>query len=234
MAEEQKYAISEWPDTAKIYDRLHALIQVPPMTIRRDRMKEYLDYYDTKCTKSRALTDEAKNYIPGGVQHNLAFNYPFPIAIEKASGAFMGDVDGNQYIDFLQAGGPTVLGSNYAPVREKVAEVINESGPVTGLFSEYELKLAKLVNRLVPSVEMLRMFGSGTEAVMAAIRAARTHTGKRKIIKVGGAYHGWSDSMVYGLHVQARGASNPKEYRWARPATQKKFFPTISLGCGVC
>ena len=162
MAEEQKYAISEWPDTAKIYDRLHALVQVPPMTIRRDKMKEYLDYYDTKCTKSRALTDEAKNYIPGGVQHNLAFNYPFPIAIEKASGALMGDVDGNQYIDFLQAGGPTVLGSNYAPLREQVAGVVEQSGPVTGLFHEYELKLAQLVNRLMPSCELFRMLGSGT------------------------------------------------------------------------
>ncbi|HWQ22459.1 MAG TPA: aspartate aminotransferase family protein, partial [Clostridia bacterium] len=109
MNEGQTYAISQWHDTAAIYDRLHALIQVPPMNIRPDRMKEFLDYFDTKCTKSRALTDEAKNYIPGGVQHNLAFNYPFPIAVEKADGAFMWDADGNQYIDFLQAGGPTVL-----------------------------------------------------------------------------------------------------------------------------
>jgi len=225
MAEEQKYAISEWHDTGTIYDRLNALIQVPPMTIRRDRMKEYLDYFNTKCTRSKALTDEAKNYIPGGVQHNLAFNYPFPIAIEKASGALMGDVDGNQYIDFLQAGGPTVLGSNYAPVRDKVAEVINESGPVTGLFSEYELKLAKLVNRLVPSVEMLRMFGSGTEAVMAAIRAARTHTGKRKIIKVGGAYHGWSDSMVYGLHVPGTGRFESKGIPAGSTSNTEEVFP---------
>lgn len=225
MDEEQKYAISEWPDTAAIYDRLHALVQVPPMTIRRDKMKEYLEYYDTKCTKSRALTDEAKNYIPGGVQHNLAFNYPFPIAVEKASGAFMWDADGNQYIDFLQAGGPTVLGSNYALVRDKVAEVINESGPVTGLFSEYELKLAKLVNRLVPSVEMLRMFGSGTEAVMGAIRAARTHTGKRKIIKVGGAYHGWSDSMVYGLHVPGTGRFESKGIPTGATGNTEEVFP---------
>jgi glutamate-1-semialdehyde 2,1-aminomutase len=230
VAEEQKYAISEWHDTAIIYDRLHALIQVPPMTIRRDKMKEYLDYFDTKCTKSKALTDEAKNYIPGGVQHNLAFNYPFPIAIQKASGALIWDADGNRYIDFLQAGGPTVLGSNYAPVREKVAEVINESGPVTGLFCEYELKLAKLVNRLVPSVEMLRMFGSGTEAVMAAVRAARTHTGKRKIIKVGGAYHGWSDSMVYGLHLPGTGRFESKGIPIGATGNTEEVFPNDLAG----
>jgi glutamate-1-semialdehyde aminotransferase len=110
-------------------------------------------------------------------------------------------VDGNRYIDFLQAGGPTVLGSNYAPVREKVRELIEHCGPVTGLFHEYELKLAELVNRLMPAVEMFRMLGSGTESVMAAIRAARTFTHKKYVIKVGGAYHGWSDQMVYGLHI---------------------------------
>ncbi|HWQ22085.1 MAG TPA: aminotransferase class III-fold pyridoxal phosphate-dependent enzyme, partial [Clostridia bacterium] len=110
-------------------------------------------------------------------------------------------------------------------VRDKVAEVINESGPVTGLFSEYELKLAKLVNRLVPSVEMLRMFGSGTEAVMGAIRAARTHTGKRKIIKVGGAYHGWSDSMVYGLHVPGTGRFESRGIPTGATGNTEEVFP---------
>ena len=94
-----------------------------------------------------------------------------------------------------------MLGSNYAPVRDKVVELLQECGPVTGLFHEYELKLAELVNRFMPAIEMFRMLGSGTESVMAAIRAARTYTGKKYVIKIGGAYHGWSDQMVYGLHV---------------------------------
>ena len=110
------------------------------------------------------------------MQHNLAFNYPFPIAIEKADGAYLWDADGNRYIDFLQAGGPTVLGSNYAPVRDKVIEMLQTCGPVTGLFHEYELKLAQLVNRLMPSIEMFRMLGSGTESVMGAMRVARLAT----------------------------------------------------------
>ncbi|HLN05286.1 MAG TPA: aminotransferase class III-fold pyridoxal phosphate-dependent enzyme, partial [Acidimicrobiales bacterium] len=131
----------------------------------------------------------------------LAFNYPFPIAVERAEGAYMWDADGNQYIDLLQAGGPTVLGSNYGPVQQRVISLLESSGPVTGLFNEYELKLAELLHRLVPSVEMFRMFGSGTESVMAAIRAARAATKKRYVIKSGGAYHGWSDQMVYGMHV---------------------------------
>lgn len=197
----QQYAISEWHDTDEIYARLRDLVSQPIRPIRRERMKAFLDYFETRCAKSKALTDEAKKVIPGGVQHNLAFNYPFPLAVERADGAYMWDVDGNQYIDFLQAGGPTVLGSNYPPVRDKVSELLRTCGPVTGLFHEYELKLAQLINRFMPSVEMFRMLGSGTEAVMAAIRAARAFTGKKKVIKAGGAYHGWSDQMVYGLHI---------------------------------
>jgi glutamate-1-semialdehyde aminotransferase/ribulose-5-phosphate 4-epimerase/fuculose-1-phosphate aldolase len=198
---DQRYAISEYPDVAAVYAGLETLVSRPLRKVRPAVMKEYLDYFETKCARSKALSDEANEYIPGGVQHNLAFSYPFPLAIEKADGAHLWDVDGNRYIDFLQAGGPTVLGSNYPPLRDKIVELLAECGPVTGLFHEYELKLAELVNRFMPAVEMFRMLGSGTESVMAAIRVARTFTGKKYVIKTGGAYHGWSDQMVYGLHV---------------------------------
>ena len=107
----------------------------PPRPVRRDKMTEYLNYFDIKCMQSQQLTNEAKQIIPGGVQHNLAFNYPFPIAIEKAEGAYLWDADGNQYIDFLQAGGPTILGSNYAPVREKVIEMLQTCGASFGICS---------------------------------------------------------------------------------------------------
>lgn len=222
---EQKYAISEYPDTAQIYADLKNLTSQPVRPIRKDKMEKVLDYFASSCKRSKELTDEAKKLIPGGVQHNLAFNYPFPIAIEKAEGAHMWDVDGNQYIDFLQAGGPTVLGSNYAPVREKVIEMLQTCGPVTGLFHEYELKLAQLINRLMPAVEMFRMLGTGTESVMAAVRAARAFTGKKKIIKSGGAYHGWSDSMVYGLHVPGTGRLEAKGIPFGATGNTQEFFP---------
>ena len=221
----QQYAISEYPDVPEIYRRLDKLVSQPLRQVNRPKMAEYLEYFDKKCTRSKALTDEAQKFIPGGVQHNLAFNYPFPIAIEKAEGAYLWDADGNQYTDFLQAGGPTILGSNYAPVREKVFELLQSCGPVTGLFHEYELKLAKLVNRFMPSVEMFRMLGSGTEGVMAAIRAARTFTKKKYVIKVGGAYHGWSDSMVYGLHVPGTGRLESTGIPRGATGSTEEFFP---------
>ena len=225
MTDTQKYAISQYPDVDDIYRRLDALVRQPMRRVRNEKMQEYLAYFDTKCTRSRALTDEAKRFIPGGVQHNLAFNHPFPIAIEKAEGAFLWDADGNQYIDFLQAGAPIVLGNNYAPVREKVIELLQTCGPVTGLFHEYELRLAELINRFMPAVEMFRMLGSGTESVMAAIRGARVFTGKKKIIKVGGAYHGWSDSMVYGMHIPGTGRMEAKGIPGGASANTQEFYP---------
>jgi glutamate-1-semialdehyde 2,1-aminomutase len=221
----QPSAISEYPDVEDIYRRLNVLLSQPMRPVQRDRMQEYLGYFNTKCIRSKELTDEARKLIPGGVQHNLAFNYPFPIAIEKTDGAYLWDADGNRYIDFLQAGGPTVLGSNYAPVRDKVIEMLQTCGPVTGLFHEYELKLAALIQRLMPSIEMFRMLGTGTEGVMAAIRGARAYTKKKKVIKVGGAYHGWSDSMVYGLHVPGTGRLEAKGIPRGASANTQEFFP---------
>jgi len=225
MTDTQRYAISQYPDVDDIYRRLDALVRQPMRKVRNEKMQEYLAYFETKCTRSKALTDEAKRFIPGGVQHNLAFNHPFPIAIEKAEGAFLWDADGNQYIDFLQAGAPIVLGNNYTPVREKVIELLQTCGPVTGLFHEYELKLAELINRFMPAVEMFRMLGSGTESVMAAIRGARVFTGKKKVIKVGGAYHGWSDSMVYGMHIPGTGRMEAKGIPGGASANTQEFYP---------
>ncbi len=219
------YAIGAYPDVEDVYARLDALVRQPIRPLRRDAMAEALDHYETKCRRSRELTDEAGELIPGGVQHNLAFNYPFPLAIERAEGAHLWDVDGNRYIDFLQAGGPTVLGSNYRPLREKVAEVVAASGPVTGLFHEYELKLAELVHRLVPACEQFRMLGSGTESVMAAVRAARAFTGNKWVVKVGGAYHGWSDQMVYGLHVPGTWRFEAKGIPFGATALTREVFP---------
>ncbi|MBN2230463.1 MAG: aminotransferase class III-fold pyridoxal phosphate-dependent enzyme [Candidatus Thorarchaeota archaeon] len=199
------YSISNYHDTADIYRKIEHMMELPVQKLKADSLQKYLEHFEQRCAKSKEMITEARQYIPGGVQHNLAFNYPFPIVIDRAEGAYLWDIDGNRYIDFLQAGGPIILGNNYAPVREKVIQLINERGPVTGLFSEFELKLAREINKHLPAVEMFRMLGSGTESVMAALRLARLATKKKKVIKMGGAYHGWSDQMVYGLHIPGTG-----------------------------
>ena len=196
------YAITKYPDAKKITQQLDELIKKPIYTLRENTLKGYeREYFDKKCLKSKEMINVAKQIIPGGVQHNLAFNHPFPLVFEKADGCYLYDIDGNRYYDFLQAGGPTVVSSNPSTVREKVFKLLNECGPSTGLFHEYEYKLAKKISDSMPSVEMFRMLGSGTEACMGAIRIARLATKKKNILKMGGAYHGWSDQLAYGIRI---------------------------------
>ena len=200
--QEAGYGVTRWANAREINESLNQLTSQPIYSVSEEAYKDICDnYYDIKCAGSKKITAEAKKYIPGGVQHNLAFNKPFPMCMVKADGAYLYDIDGNKYIDFLQAGGPTILGSNYPAVREEAIKLINECGPVTGLFHEAELLIAKEINKCMPNVEKFRMLGSGTESVMGAIRVARCATKKKRIIKIGGAYHGWSDQMVYGLKV---------------------------------
>lgn len=196
------FAITNYPDADMVTAQLDALIKKPIYSIGRDALDRYeREYFDKKCSSSKAMIAEAKGAIPGGVQHNLAFNHPFPLVITKAEGAYLYDLDENKYFDFLQAGGPTVLGSNPPEVREKVIALLEDGGPSTGLFHEYEYKLAKKICDSVPSVDKFRMLNSGSEACMAAIRVARLATKKKNIIKMGGAYHGWSDQLAYGIRV---------------------------------
>ena len=196
------FAIDEYLDAEKVNKELDELIKKPIYGVLPDALKEYEEkYFEKKCAKSKAMTTTAKDIIPGGVQHNLAFNHPFPLAISKAEGAYMYDVDGNKYYDLLQAGGPTMIGSNDPVVRNAVIDLLKTCGPSTGLFHEYEYNLAKKISECVPSVEMFRMLGSGTEACMVAARIARLKTGHINILKMGGAYHGWSDQMAYGIRI---------------------------------
>ena len=220
------FAIDEYLDAAKVTKQLDELITKPIYSIRPEKLKEYeTEYFDTKCAKSKDMITEAKEYIPGGVQHNLAFNHPFPIVIEKAEGAKLYDIDGNWYYDLLQAGGPTILGSNDPVVRDAVIDLIKTCGPSTGLFHEYEYKLAKKISDLVPSVDKFRMLGSGTEACMCALRVARLKTGKKNVLKMGGAYHGWSDQLAYGMRVPGtKGLQSPGVPNFVFKHTDE-FFP---------
>ena len=219
------YGITEWPDVDSIVKRCDDLVATPPRPLRRDRMEAYLAWFEEHCAGSKQSAAEAQQHIPGGVQHNLAFNHPFALNVTKAEGAHLWDVDGNRYIDFLQAGGPTVLGSNYAPVREKVVELLQTCGPVTGLFHDYEVQLAKLIHDFMPAVEQFRMLGSGTEGVMAALRAARAFTGHEHVVKVGGGYHGWSDQVVFALRLPGTGALDAAGIPADNLSRTHEFFP---------
>lgn len=197
-----RFSISQYHDATAINKELDELIKKPIYTVTDEALNGYVEnYFEKKCQKSKQMIEEAKAIIPGGVQHNLAFNYPFPLVVTKAEGAYLYDADGNKYYDFLQAGGPTVLGSNPKVVREQVIDLLNTCGPSTGLFHEFEYKIAKKISDSVETVDMFRMQGSGTEACMTAVRVARLATKHKNILKMGGAYHGWSDQLGYGIRI---------------------------------
>ncbi len=148
--------------------------------------------------RSSALFEEAKQYIPGGVNSPVrAFNSVggTPIFVKEAKGAYLYDEDGNRLIDYISSWGPLLFGHAYAPVVDAVIARAKK-GTSFGIPTEIETDLAKLVVSMVPHIDKVRFVNSGTEACMSAIRLARGFTGKAKIIKFAGCYHGHADSFL--------------------------------------
>jgi glutamate-1-semialdehyde 2,1-aminomutase len=145
--------------------------------------------------KSEELFNEAKNYLPGGVDSPVRAYKPYPFFAKKAKGSKIFDVDGNSYIDYCLAYGPLVLGHANEIIMQEVADQL-KIGSAYGVPTEKEIELAKLVVKKVPCAEMVRFVNSGTEATMSAIRLARAITGKKKIIKFEGSYHGAHDYVL--------------------------------------
>jgi len=153
---------------------------------------------DISRVKSAELYEKAKTFFPGGVNSPVrAFKsvYGTPLFIEKGDGCHLWDADGNQFVDFCCSWGPLILGHNHPKVREKVIEVM-QHGMSFGAPTALENELAALILKNNKFIEKLRFVSSGTEAVMSAIRLARGHTKRDKILKFEGCYHGHSDSLL--------------------------------------
>ncbi|MEW6264771.1 MAG: aminotransferase class III-fold pyridoxal phosphate-dependent enzyme [Thermodesulfobacteriota bacterium] len=192
----------------EIKSRIERILATPLKPIPEEALaRERKRYYQTHA-KSLRFYEEAKEVIPGGVQHNLSTSHPFPLVMDWAQGYKLWDIDGNEYVDYLMCGAPIILGHRFEPLDREIIALIRDKGPATGLSSEYELLAVREIVRHMPAVEMVRFLQSGSEAAMAAIRLARTFTGRSKIIKVGGSYHGWSDQLVYATHLPGTGALN--------------------------
>lgn len=151
-----------------------------------------------RYTRSSNLFKDAQKYIPGGVNSPVrAFKAVggTPIFIAKGKGAYLTDEDGNSYIDYISSWGPLILGHAYPPVVEAIKSCA-ENGTSFGIPTALETELASLAISMVPNVEKIRMVNSGTEACMSAVRLARGYTGRDKIIKFAGCYHGHADAFL--------------------------------------
>jgi glutamate-1-semialdehyde 2,1-aminomutase len=161
--------------------------------------------------KSEELFAEALKYIPGGVNSPVrAFRAVGgkPFFVQRAKGAHVFDVDGNRYVDYVCTWGPSILGHAHEPIIEAIQRAA-ENGTSFGIPNPYEVEMARLITRAVPSVEKVRMCNSGTEATMSAIRLARGFTKRDKIIKFDGCYHGHVDSLLVKAGSGALTFGNP-------------------------
>lgn len=147
---------------------------------------------------SKTLFEQAKSVIPGGVNSPVrAFSLvdSLPVFITEGRGSHIFDVDGNEFIDYICSWGPLILGHAHPAVEEEIQKAVRD-GSSFGLSTEIEVKMAKLICEIVPSIEMVRMVNSGTEAVMSAFRLARGYTRRQKIVKFKGGYHGHADALL--------------------------------------
>jgi glutamate-1-semialdehyde 2,1-aminomutase len=161
--------------------------------------------------KSQILFAEALKHLPGGVNSPVrAFRAVggTPFFVDQAKGARVRDVDGNEYVDYVGTWGPAIHGHAFGPIIEAV-KAAAEKGTSFGIPNPLEVEMAKLIKDLVPSVEKVRMVNSGTEACMSAIRLARGFTGRDKILKFDGCYHGHADSLLVKAGSGALTFGNP-------------------------
>lgn len=149
-------------------------------------------------SNSQILFEEACEVIPGGVNSPVrAFQAvgDFPVFIERGEGAYLYDVDGNRYVDYICSWGPLLLGHQPRVVSDAIVQAL-QKGSTYGAPTAIEVEMAKKIVNAVPSVEMVRMVSSGTEATMSALRLARGYTGRNKIVKFEGCYHGHADHLL--------------------------------------
>lgn len=189
----------------EIEERKKALVEGPMYTLPPEVVTQAAEDLKKRTPKSADLAGRAAAVIPGGMQHMLNNTKPYPLTLAGALGAEVTDEDGNTYIDYLMMAGPILLGHNYPPLAEKMAALQRTSGIGTGWMNRWEIEASEKICRFMKNVDMVRFLQSGTEADLAAARLARVYTGKKKILRIGACYHGWSNEFVYDMHIPFSG-----------------------------
>ena len=160
----------------------------------------YEKEYVSRTEKSRAHFEKAKRLLPAGVESNVRYFEPYPFVVRSAKGPYLYDIDGNKIIDYALGYGPMILGHNHPDVVRAVKVQIGK-GMMYGTSGELAVDYVNVVRKAMPSIELFRFANSGTEATMHPIRVARGHTGKEKIAKAEGSYHGGHDYVLQGVDI---------------------------------
>ena len=168
--------------------------------ISHNLLAEAIADYRAATPGSAALFEKAALRLPGGVTSNVKFFAPYPVYMARAEGARLWDVDGGEYLDYCLAFGPLITGHGHPRVLEAVRAEVSRAGTfMFGAPTDLELRLAERLARLLPSAEMVRFTSSGTEATLHALRLARGATGRSRVVKFEGHYHGVHDHVLWNL-----------------------------------
>ena len=179
--------------------------------------------YVSKTSKSKALYERAKKVLPAGVSYGIRYFEPYPFYTAKAKGSKLYDVDGNEYIDFWLGHTALILGHSPPAVVDAVKRQL-ENGTHYGTSHELEIELAEQVVKMVSGAEMVRFTNSGTEANMYATRLARAYTGRSKVAKFEGGWHGGYDALHIGVHYPF----NVPEFEKRTISAPETIFATCS------
>ena len=189
--------------------------------------------YEKRNPNSKKAWEEAKQIIPGGVSGNVKFYSPFPLYMKEGRGAYLTDLDNHKYIDYCLSYGPMILGHDRKEINEEIDEYLNNHGSVLyGPPHEGEYELAKLIKKHFPSIEMLRFTNSGTEATLLAIRMAKAYSGKKKVAKFEGHYHGGHNDVLVSVSPKVSNAGDehrPLSVPSSKGITDEQLDNTVVL-----
>jgi glutamate-1-semialdehyde 2,1-aminomutase len=202
-----------------------------------------LERFQTEFATSHKLHEQARRLFPNGVTHDLRHLEPFPVYVSRAQGPFKWDVDGHRLIDYFTGHGALLLGHSH-PVVVTAVQRQMERATHPGACHELEIEWGQWVQKLIPSAERLRFVGSGTEATLMAQRLARIHTGRPKVLKFLGHFHGWNDYLLPGAYPpydDLNVVGVPEEVRSCTvvlppndpAAVERAFAEDVAIGCVI-
>lgn len=192
-------------DVHEIKERQERIGREPLRMPHPERMAKVREEFRARTPGSAARSERAQRLLPRGSEHTLPITVPYPLFMSHGEGSRVRDVDGNEYVDYILSGGAIVLGHNHPELNREIAALISSRTNFHGFYDEMELEAAQRIVDHFPAVEKVRFTASGSEANLAALRIARSFTGRRKIIKFRGGYHGWGDPFMDDLEVPGSG-----------------------------
>jgi glutamate-1-semialdehyde 2,1-aminomutase len=188
-----------------IVEKAAALAGRPVRKVRGAALEKAVKKFSARTPTSARFATEAGRLLPRGSEHSLPLPAPYPLFMDRGKGSRVWDVDGNEYVDYILSGGAIILGHNHEGLRRSMVDLILKRTHFHGFYDEMELKAAEKIVRHFPAVEKVRFTSSGAEANAAALRIARSFTGKKKLIKFMGHYHGWGDQFMTDMEVPGSG-----------------------------